>query len=895
TQFFILVTDGVNDPPINAVPGLQQIDEDTTLVFSTGNSNAISVSDADVRLGNNRLLITLTATHGTLTLSTINGLAFTVGDGTDDASMTFEGDVADLNAALAGLVFTPDPNWFGHTGTVEAATAAGPIVVTSTGHGLQTGDRVLISSVAGLGGANGIHAITVIDADTFSLDGTTGIGAYNTSGGFGAWTELASVTITTDDQGQLTGPPSLPEMDTDIIDIIVNPVNDKPTFTLNTGLLATLTEDDPAQTVAGFLTAVSAGPLEEPPQVVNQIQVTVTGTTGSWNTTNFFSAGPAIDLLTGDLTYTLQQDANGTATVQVVLIDDLGLASDPQSFTITVNAVNDVPVFSLNPSGVTALTVDEDAGQQNVNLISAFDAARSSAFDELGNQPLTWILGSANLVSGNLLFDVLSIDPDGTFHFKSRQDTAGVATVTLQLNDNQAANNLSLVQTLTITVNPVNDPPVAITGSYVIDEGDNLILDGSSSYDVDAFFGDFLHYEWDLDNNGTFETSGDTFSLPGGKTESILPAVPWSYLQSLGLTAPAVYDIHLRVTDHGIPVYTDVADATLTTLIVDYGDAPTSYGTLKADSGAAHTIAGGLFLGATVDNELDGQPIDVLATIAGDGADEDGVAFPTTLERDDTLALPTFVEVTSSGTGKLDVWADWNQDGIFQAAEHLNVANSGLSFDVVAGVNRIDFTVPAGALVGTTQMRFRLSSAGNLAPTGRADDGEVEDYTVSLIELQAPVTPTIYRPVDFDLGDMQAPETSDLTPHVEWTLHSANYTYDLIIRNKITNAIVFQQLDMTAVSADVTPNLAAGTYQAEVIAYNRAGTAAAPATWDFKVVPLVVSSPGSYVVTSRPTIVWNEIAGTKTYTVELESVTTGLPVLTQVITTASVIPPDLPN
>jgi hypothetical protein len=78
------------------------------------------------------------------------------------------------------------------TGNVTGATNASPIVITSTGHGLTTGDIVVIEDVGGNEGANGTWTITVVSADTFSLDDSAGDGAY-TSGG--TWTSGAS-TIT---------------------------------------------------------------------------------------------------------------------------------------------------------------------------------------------------------------------------------------------------------------------------------------------------------------------------------------------------------------------------------------------------------------------------------------------------------------------------------------------------------------------------------------------------------------------------------------------------------------------------------------------------------------------------------------------------------------------------
>lgn len=67
--------------------------------------------------------------------------------------------------------------------TVSGATNASPIVITATGHGRATGDKVTISGVLGNTAANvTLAVIVVINANSFSLTGVAGNGAY-TSGG----------------------------------------------------------------------------------------------------------------------------------------------------------------------------------------------------------------------------------------------------------------------------------------------------------------------------------------------------------------------------------------------------------------------------------------------------------------------------------------------------------------------------------------------------------------------------------------------------------------------------------------------------------------------------------------------------------------------------------------
>ena len=101
----------VNDAPVNSVPGAQTTAMNTAKVFSTGNGNLISVTDADAASAD--LRVQLVSTNGVTTLSTLTGLSFTVGDGTADATMTFDGTVAEVNAALAGVSFNPTTSFNG--------------------------------------------------------------------------------------------------------------------------------------------------------------------------------------------------------------------------------------------------------------------------------------------------------------------------------------------------------------------------------------------------------------------------------------------------------------------------------------------------------------------------------------------------------------------------------------------------------------------------------------------------------------------------------------------------------------------------------------------------------------------------------------------------------------
>ena len=79
-----------------------------------------------------------------------------------------------------GTLSAKDPSSSG--GTITAASNASPIVITSAAHGLTTGTRVTIAGVGGNTAANADFTVTNVSTNTFSLDGSTGNGAY-TSGG----------------------------------------------------------------------------------------------------------------------------------------------------------------------------------------------------------------------------------------------------------------------------------------------------------------------------------------------------------------------------------------------------------------------------------------------------------------------------------------------------------------------------------------------------------------------------------------------------------------------------------------------------------------------------------------------------------------------------------------
>ncbi len=83
--------------------------------------------------------------------------------------------------------------------SISNATNASPIVIeTSAAHLYSTGDLVFISGVAGNTAANGEFTITVVDATHFSLNGSTGNGAYTSGGSAVDWSLTPAFQIPSD-------------------------------------------------------------------------------------------------------------------------------------------------------------------------------------------------------------------------------------------------------------------------------------------------------------------------------------------------------------------------------------------------------------------------------------------------------------------------------------------------------------------------------------------------------------------------------------------------------------------------------------------------------------------------------------------------------------------------
>ena len=382
----------------------------------------------------------------------------------------------------------------------------------------------------------------------------------------------------------------------------------------------------------------------------------------------------------------------------------------PQVFTVNLSNPVDVNVtVQFLTSDGTATTSDNDYAAVN-NQVVTFTAGSTTA------QSVNVAITNDTKVETNEVYNVAL----NTLNALGRNVTLGTTTGTGTIvNDDSAVITLTGSQSLAegntgntpFTFNATLNNPVQ--GGFMVAYTTN---DGTATLANNDY----------TDNDGTLTFAGtageiETITVQGIGDFNIEPDETFTVVLGTVTGAPA------GVTTAGSP-----QTGTLLNDELDFGDAPSAaqsgfagtYPTLNANNGARHTlIVGGLRLGATVDAESDGQPN---ATSTGDGADEDGVTLPASL----ITSLSNDITVNASAPGLLDAWVDFNRDGDWADAGEKIFTSTAL----VAGNNALSFAVPGGASLGTSYARFRFSSAGALGITGLANDGEVEDYQVIILD-----------------------------------------------------------------------------------------------------------------------------------------------------------------
>ncbi|MBX3454403.1 MAG: DUF4347 domain-containing protein, partial [Ferrovibrio sp.] len=447
TKNITVILSESNDAPGVTKPAPQEVNEDTNLTFSTGNGNAVVVTDSDDFGGS--LTVTLSVSHGTLTLSGLTGLTFGTGDGTADASMTFTGSKTAINNALQGLIYRGNLNYNGADTLSITVNDNGN---SGAGGAQQTTDTVAIT----VHPVNDTPTVTVPSAQTTNEDTPIAFDA----------TKLISFADV--DDGESGG--------TNSMTVILSVSHG----TLNLSSLTGLT--------------IAAGASDSS-------TITLIGTKA------------ALNAAITSLVYTPTANYNGNDTLTVVLRDDGNTGIDPgltgtavyeqdsKTVAITVSPINDRPTITVP----TAQTIDEDttltfSGGTLITLADVDDAGgivRVTLSVDHGTLALasttgvTVTAGANN--SGTMTLTGTKADLNAAINGLVYTPTAnynGSDTLTVVFNDqgntgadpgtSGGASDEERTSTVAITVNPINDrPTITVPGVQNIGENSTLTFSGA--------------------------------------------------------------------------------------------------------------------------------------------------------------------------------------------------------------------------------------------------------------------------------------------------------------------------------------------------------------------------------------------------------------------------------
>ncbi|MDA7979108.1 MAG: DUF4347 domain-containing protein [Pirellulales bacterium] len=536
-----------------SIPLNQSVDEDQTLVFSTGNGNAIAVDFSPVT--DDRLQVTLSVSNGTLTLSQITGLLFVEG-ANNSATMTIHGTESDINAALEGLQYSPTGNYTGNDTLTVTTSLGAELVGHYTFDGADAADDSAGTTQDGtlLGGA-----ATTTDADRGEVLELNSLGeSVQITGTFSApanVTLAAWVNVTnTDTSGSdviSTG---------DNVAIRVEPGGTLTGFFYNG---STWIETTYATSLIGAGWHHVAYSFDD---VGNTATLYVDGVAVSaTNTTDSISYSQGTDTYIGrhgtgaNFNFFGRIDDARIYTRALSADEILALATDQTEVTgnvlLTVDAVNDAPV--LDNSGTmsfTSITEDQTAngGQTVASVISSAGGNRITDIDAgaiegiaitaANNGNGTWQystngggswtnVGAVSDSSALLLrdTDILRFVPDGQngttadITFRAWDQSSGAFGTKVDASTNGGTTAFSsATEIASINVSSVNDAPTITNGATVglagTDEDTtssgtlaSAILTSVSWSDVDAAALSGLAITG-MTGNGTWQYSTDGIS-----------------------------------------------------------------------------------------------------------------------------------------------------------------------------------------------------------------------------------------------------------------------------------------------------------------------------------------------------------------------------------------------
>nr|WP_256834456.1 DUF4347 domain-containing protein [Pseudomonas oleovorans] len=721
----------VNDAPANSLPAAQSVNQDASLVFSSGNGNLISISDVDAGAG--ILRVTLSASNGLLSLAGTSGLSFSTGDGSNDSIMTFNGTLIDINNALNGLSYSPTA---GYSGAADLTIETSDQGLSGSGSAQIDTDTIQIT-------VNPINPV-ITAVSSSNADGTYKVGDVITIS-----TTFDQV-VTVDTNG---GIPSL-LLETGLTDRIATYVSGSGSNTL-TFSYTVRTGDSSADLdyVSTSALSLNGGTILNAASQDAVLTLPATGGASSIAGQHDLVIDGVAPIVTSvwvppNATYVAGQNLDFTVNFsEAITVDTNG--GTPR-LAITLDTGGTVYASYVSGSGTSALVfrltvVDGQMDSNGISLGNSIDANGGTLRDVAGNDTTT-TLNTVGSTTGVLV------------------DAVAPEVSAISLDGASPTNATSVTFTVTFSEDvsgvDINDFSLITSGS-VNATLQSLVQIDPRTYQVtvDAITG-LGSLGLNLNANGTGIVDAASNAITGGFTDGPTYAIDTNAPTAPVVTSPAL-------TNAPTPMLSGTAEAGSTVTVTIGGATYTtvaSGGAWSLDLATATPAAGSLAL-----NTNGANPVSITATDAAGNVSSAGsqtLVIDTTAPTMPAVTSPT---LTNAPTPMLS--------GTAEAGSTVTVTIGGATYTAVAsgGTWSLDL---ATATPAAGSLALDTNGANPVSVTSTDAAGNVSSATTQtlVIDTTAPTTPAVTSPA---LTNALAPVlsgTAEADSTVTVTIGGATYT-----------------------------------------------------------------------------------------------------------------------